>query len=62
MKLFVLEVVSLNKTCNKARIGKYLSRVYPIKFGLKKEDAFSLFYFSRVLFYVIWENKEKKEI
>ena len=41
--------------------GEYLCDVYWIVFGLKKEDALSLFPLSRALFYAILEIKSNKK-
>jgi hypothetical protein len=43
-------------------VVKYrLCGVYWIEFGLKKEDALSLFHFSRALFYAVCEVKANKK-
>ena len=51
----------VNENCNKIQTAKYLCCVYWIKFVPKIEDAFSLFPFSRALFYTILEVKANKK-
>lgn len=55
MKLFGLQEVNLDETCNKVRTVKYLSDVYPTKFGLKQEGISALFRFIYALIYAIAE-------
>jgi len=46
MKLVKLIKMCLNETYNRVRVGKNLSDIFPIKNGLKQEDALSLLLFN----------------
>jgi hypothetical protein len=52
--------VCVNGNCIEVQTGECLCGVYWVGFGLKKEDALSLFAFSRALFYAIWKVKQNK--
>jgi len=57
-----LHSVCVNGNCSKVQNAQYLcAAVYWIEFGLKIEDALSLFPFSRVLFYAIWKMEANKK-
>jgi hypothetical protein len=50
-----------NATCFKFRIGKFLSAVCQIVFGLKQKDFSSLFAINSASFYAIKEDPAKEE-
>jgi len=49
MKLVQLIKVCLNESYSRVQVGKHLSDMFPIKKGLKREDALSRHYFSTLL-------------
>jgi len=51
MKLARLIKICLNVTCNRVRVSKHLSDMYPIKNGLKQGDALSPLLFNFTLWY-----------
>jgi hypothetical protein len=53
MKLESLIKMHLNETCNRVRVGKHLSDIFPIMNGLKLGDALSPLFFSFALDYAI---------
>jgi hypothetical protein len=53
MKMVRLIKMCLNETYKRVRVGKHLSDMFPIKNGLKKEDALSPFLFNFALDYAI---------
>ena len=58
MKLGSLIKVCLTETYSRVRIGKNLSDVFPVRYGLKQDDALSPFVFNYVLDYSIWKVQE----
>jgi len=53
MKLESLIKMHLNGTCNRVRVGKHLSDIFPIRNGLKLGDALTPLFFSFALDYAI---------
>ena len=53
MKVVRLIKVYLNESCNRVRVGKHVSDVFPIRRGLKQGDALSPLLFTCSLEYVI---------
>ena len=53
--------LSSNATCITVRIGKCLSAVCQIVFGMKQKDVSSLFVFNSAAVYVIREAPAKQE-
>jgi len=53
MKLVSFVETYLNDTCNRVRVGKYLSCTLPIENGLKQEDVLSPFLFKVALEYAV---------
>ena len=58
MKLGSLIKVCLTETYSRVRIGKNLSDVFPVRYGLKQDDALSPFVFNYVLYYAIRRVQE----
>ena len=52
-KLIILIKMCLTETYSRVRVGKNLSDMFPIKNGLKQEDALSSLLFNFALVYVI---------
>jgi hypothetical protein len=58
----MLQELCVNENCSKFQTAKCLRGVYSVKFGLKKEDALSLFHVSRAaVFYAFLEVKANKK-
>ena len=53
MKLVSFVETYLNDTCNRVRVGKYLSCTLPIENRLKQEDVLSPFLFKVALEYAV---------
>jgi len=53
VKLVRLIIIGLNEMYNRARVGKDLSDMFPIRSGLKKRDALSPLLFNFALEYAI---------
>jgi len=53
MKLVRLTKMCLNETYSRVRVGKNLSNMFPIKNGLKQEDALSPLLFNFALDFAI---------
>ena len=49
MKLVQLIKMCLNESYSRVQVGKHLSNMFPIKNGLKRQDALSRYYFSTLL-------------
>jgi hypothetical protein len=49
MKLVQLIKMCLNESYSRVQVGKHLSDMFPIKNGLKRQDALSCHYFSTLL-------------
>ena len=45
--------MSLNETCSRVRVGKNVSDRFPIRYGLKQEDALTPMLFNFALEYAI---------
>jgi hypothetical protein len=52
-KLVSLIKMHLNETCNRVRVGKHLSDIFPIRNGLKLGNALSPLFFNFALDYAI---------
>ena len=53
MKLVRIIKMCMNETCSRARVGKNVSDMFPIKNGLKQGDALSPLFFNFALEYAI---------
>ena len=65
MKLIRLIKMCLNKTCNRFRVGKHLSDIFPIRNGLKQGDALSPLLFNFGLEYTstrVQENQDRLKL
>ena len=59
MKLGSLIKMCLTETYSRVRVGKNLSDMFPIRYGLKQDDALSPFAFNYVLDYAIRRDQEQ---
>ena len=62
MNLVTLTKMCLNEMNIRARVGKYLSDIFPIWSGLKRGDALKPLLFNFALEYAIWSKEIGLEV